>query len=63
MSGVGYEEGRNIVIDYRWAEGDYERFRTLRRSEPEEVNTAELARRFGLQHPQASLAGGAKAEE
>jgi putative tryptophan/tyrosine transport system substrate-binding protein len=26
---LGYEEGRNIVIDYRWADGDYERFPTL----------------------------------
>ena len=23
---LGYVEGRNIVIDYRWAEGKYERF-------------------------------------
>jgi putative ABC transport system substrate-binding protein len=26
---LGYEEGRNIVIEYRWAEGQYERFPTL----------------------------------
>jgi putative ABC transport system substrate-binding protein len=26
---VGYEEGRNIVIEYRWAEGKYERFPAL----------------------------------
>jgi putative ABC transport system substrate-binding protein len=26
---LGYEEGRNIVIHYRWAEGQYERFPTL----------------------------------
>ena len=26
---LGYEEGRNIVIDYRWAEGVYERFPVL----------------------------------
>src|SRR3954451_24972265 len=26
---LGYEEGRNIVIEYRWAEGDYERFPAL----------------------------------
>lgn len=25
----GYEEGRNIVIEYRWAEGNYERFPAL----------------------------------
>jgi putative ABC transport system substrate-binding protein len=23
---LGYQEGRNIVIEYRWAEGQYERF-------------------------------------
>lgn len=26
---LGYEEGRNIVIEYRWAEGRYERFPAL----------------------------------
>lgn len=26
---LGYEEGRNIVIDYLWAEGKYERFPAL----------------------------------
>lgn len=26
---LGYEEGRDIVIEYRWAEGNYERFPTL----------------------------------
>jgi len=26
---LGYVEGRNIVIEYRWAEGNYERFRSL----------------------------------
>jgi putative ABC transport system substrate-binding protein len=26
---LGYEEGRNLVIDYRWAEGNYERFPAL----------------------------------
>jgi putative tryptophan/tyrosine transport system substrate-binding protein len=26
---LGYQEGRDIVIDYRWAEGKYERFPTL----------------------------------
>jgi putative ABC transport system substrate-binding protein len=26
---LGYEEGRNIIIEYRWAEGNYERFPAL----------------------------------
>ena len=26
---LGYVEGRNIVIEYRWAEGEYERFPAL----------------------------------
>ena len=26
---LGYEEGRNIAIDYRWADGQYERFAAL----------------------------------
>jgi putative ABC transport system substrate-binding protein len=26
---LGYQEGRNIVVEYRWAEGNYERFAAL----------------------------------
>ena len=26
---LGYEEGRNIAIEYRWADGQYERFAAL----------------------------------
>src|SRR5262245_58811591 len=29
LSDLGYVEGRNIVIEYRWAEGKYERFPEL----------------------------------
>jgi putative ABC transport system substrate-binding protein len=29
LRALGYEEGRNIVIEYRWAEGNYERFPLL----------------------------------
>src|SRR5262245_24892866 len=29
LRGLGYEEGRNIVVEYRWAEGRYERLPTL----------------------------------
>jgi len=29
LRALGYEEGRNIVIEYRWAEGKYERFPAL----------------------------------
>src|SRR3954467_9107136 len=29
LSDLGYVEGRTILIDYRWAEGDYSRFPAL----------------------------------
>ena len=29
LRSLGYEEGRNIAIEYRWAEGKYERFSAL----------------------------------
>jgi len=29
MVGWSYVEGQNIVIEYRWAEGQYERFPVL----------------------------------
>jgi len=29
LRGLGYVEGRDIVIDYRWAEGNYDRFPAL----------------------------------
>jgi len=27
LNGAGFVEGRNIAIEYRWAEGDYQRCR------------------------------------
>jgi putative ABC transport system substrate-binding protein len=32
LNGVGFVEGRNIAIEYRWAEGDYQRLPALVRS-------------------------------
>jgi putative ABC transport system substrate-binding protein len=29
LNEVGFVEGRNIAIEYRWAEGDYRRLPTL----------------------------------
>src|ERR1700732_3728196 len=29
LNGTGFVEGRNIAIEYRWAEGDYQRLPTL----------------------------------
>jgi putative ABC transport system substrate-binding protein len=29
MAGIGYVEGRNIAIEYRWADGQYDRAQTL----------------------------------
>jgi putative tryptophan/tyrosine transport system substrate-binding protein len=29
LNGVGFVEGRNIAIEYRWAEGDYQRLPAL----------------------------------
>jgi putative ABC transport system substrate-binding protein len=26
---LGYEEGRSIAVEYRWADGNYERFPAL----------------------------------
>jgi putative ABC transport system substrate-binding protein len=29
LNGTGFVDGRNITIEYRWAEGDYQRLATL----------------------------------
>ena len=29
LNGAGFVEGRNIAIEYRWAEGDYQRLPAL----------------------------------
>jgi putative ABC transport system substrate-binding protein len=45
---LGYVEGRYIVIEYRWAEGDYSRFPAL-------VINLKTARALGLAIPQTVL--------
>jgi putative tryptophan/tyrosine transport system substrate-binding protein len=45
LAGAGYDEGRNVTIEYRWAEGHYERLAGL---------ASELVRR-----PAAVIGGGA----
>jgi putative ABC transport system substrate-binding protein len=29
LSGTGYVDGQNVAVEYRWAEGDYDRFPPL----------------------------------
>ena len=52
---LGWTDGRNVRIDYRWAAGDAGRFRRY----AAELRRARAGRHFGLGHPKrSSIAAG-----
>ena len=61
MRDLGYEDGRNIVIDVRWAEGRAEQFPAmlaeLAKGKPDVIDLA-LLLQWQAKHPRAAGGGG-----